>query len=785
VVKQAPAIFDTSAQTLSTLMLGGQSFYYIPAYQREYNWQPADVLRVMEGVIRGLLTIRDDDESFNFLGTIIITEDKTFKTVDPIHRPDMPSRVLLVIDGQQRLTTLVLITIALHGRLRKNYDRLVDLETSIKSSLEKYIEQETAKTLKQISNMLIYDEFIPPDQTIPFVRIIRAFEDTWSKDSINNKYESPIAKLIYEYGITKHGFDLSQPKANFQPPAYAATSNRNVCRKRYLEIVKILTDAFENGVGDEELKLPHLKTLLDTPNVIQELLSTISDADKDSLLQLSTDDLLNGEINYLLLTRFVLHRVVLTSVLVKEEYAFDVFDSLNTTGKPLTPFEMFRPLVMDAVGLSNYQISDDKIIIDEIGSSLGDLDIEANITEAKKIVINFALSESGHQLGTDRVAQRNYFRVSYNRTKQNSNYSAERLAYIKNLQVITNFHKSILKNPNKPQLPGLHWTQVSDESQVCLSLLAKNKFTLAVPILARFWSNVEDATSPQTVDVALREFETIVKGVTAFAVLYRAVSPTTDGIDKVWRELLTGISSPTNLGPLQRSNFDFLGVEVKKSTTIPKASDVLKDLYLRLTDSNHRNVSNRSDFVSKARDISIYKVSQPVARFLLFAAMHDNIHDPNDPACLLKGINGCHSTINLKTWVSEEGLSVEHVAPQTRSLGWDSAIYQDLLIDTLGNLTLCPQSINGLLGNESWIRKRDVYKALGNAAGLIAAQQTLLAAIPPYTKLANAIKNEDVGHCKFFGNIGDKTDSWDKTFIERRSDNLLGFAWDRLISWLN
>ena len=36
----------------------------------------------------------------------------------------------------------------------------------------------------------------------------------------------------------------------------------------------------------------------------------------------------------------------------KEEYAFDMFESLNTTGEPLTAFETFRPRVIEIEGVT-------------------------------------------------------------------------------------------------------------------------------------------------------------------------------------------------------------------------------------------------------------------------------------------------------------------------------------------------------------------------------------------------------------------------------------------------
>ena len=108
---QADQIFVTSSETLQTLMLKNQ-FYYIPAYQREYNWKSESVLRLLESVVHGFIELIDYSESYTFLGTIITIQDQNFATVDVRNRPDLPASVQLLIDGQQRVTTLVLFLIA-------------------------------------------------------------------------------------------------------------------------------------------------------------------------------------------------------------------------------------------------------------------------------------------------------------------------------------------------------------------------------------------------------------------------------------------------------------------------------------------------------------------------------------------------------------------------------------------------------------------------------------------------------------------------------------------------
>lgn len=778
---QADQIFVTSSETLQTLMLKNQ-FYYIPAYQREYNWKSESVLRLLESVVHGFIELIDDSESYTFLGTIITIQDQNFATVDVRHRPDLPASVQLLIDGQQRVTTLVLFLIACHARLRKSYEGLRGKGEG-KSALEQAVENEIAGNLDQIKKMLISEEFIPPANSIPFVRMIRAFDDSWSRDPKENIYNSPIASIIYDYAITTNGTNLGEKQLSFSPRAYPAGSDKNVCRSRFLEIVKLMKDISTVGIGEESLKIPNSNFFLQNSAVIKELFPAFSEENQKALENLEEADPIRSDLIDLLFTKFLLQRVVLTAVSVqKDEYAYAVFDSLNTTGQPLAPFEMFRPLVMQAVGLNNYRASKEKKIVDEIANNLGELDRQSNLTDAQKITINFALSESGHRLGKDSIVQRNFYRISFKRAIG----SEERISYLQNLHTVTNLHKNVFNSASNPRLSTNPDLKVSDEAATCLSFLAKSKHTLVVPILARFWDQVLTANEIGNAGPQIKQFEEIAKGLSAFICLFRAISTSTDGIDDVLREIMSGESSPTALGPLHRSNINFIGEDNGALKHPLNSSTFLNDLLKRLTEPNHRGITDRKTFIEKARKIGIYETSQPISRFLLFSAFHDNTYDPNNPGLLIRGLPGSNSLINFTTWTSDVAISVEHVAPQTKTptSGWDVKIYDDTALNSIGNLTLCPQSINSALGNESWDRKRFVYKALGLTIGLDAAKDELMRATPPFKGVVDQLDDERIGHCKFFGNIGNKNDEWDRSFIELRTNNLLELAWDRLITWI-
>jgi hypothetical protein len=106
------------------------------------------------------------------------------------------------------------------------------------------------------------------------------------------------------------------------------------------------------------------------------------------------------------------------------------------------------------------------------------------------------------------------------------------------------------------------------------------------------------------------------------------------------------------------------------------------------------------------------------------------------------------------------------------------------MIHYIGNLTLCPQAINGALGKEPWSRKRQAFKALGLPLPISGIKNALNEASPPFSNLVDKLDGAGLNFCPFFSNIGSKTDEWNADFINARTENILGLVWDKLAPWL-
>ena len=90
-------------------LLNGRDEYVIPMYQRNYAWEEGEITQLIQDVI-DYLPKKDDKARNYYIGTLVVYE-----------RPDSKTPVFETIDGQQRLTTLSLLTSYLKNT------RLVDI----------------------------------------------------------------------------------------------------------------------------------------------------------------------------------------------------------------------------------------------------------------------------------------------------------------------------------------------------------------------------------------------------------------------------------------------------------------------------------------------------------------------------------------------------------------------------------------------------------------------------------------------------------------------------------
>ncbi|RSU55600.1 DUF262 domain-containing protein [Sphingomonas koreensis] len=202
-------IFDAEPKSLAEFLGSNDQGCFIPSYQRAYNWHDAEVDRLFEDTITGLNRLPDAPASLRFLGTIITVTDKSLLGVAEPMDQQLPETVMTLIDGQQRLSTLVIVNILLHDAIRQLRGQLTA--------------EELGDGFEQVVTDYLYDlvktfQFVGrPSDTIHqnYPRIIRARVDQWARHQDNARYESPIARLIWAY------IEHTAPRSPIAPFVYA------------------------------------------------------------------------------------------------------------------------------------------------------------------------------------------------------------------------------------------------------------------------------------------------------------------------------------------------------------------------------------------------------------------------------------------------------------------------------------------------------------------------------------------------------------------------------------
>ena len=113
-------------------------------------------------------------------------------------------------------------------------------------------------------------------------------------------------------------------------------------------------------------------------------------------------------------------------------------------------------------------------------------------------------------------------------------------------------------------------------------------------------------------------------------------------------------------------------------------------------------------------------------------------------------------------------------------MSYASELYDEGDINRLGNLTLLPADLNGLLGRKPWQFKRDVFKMVSltdKDERIAALKEGDLYRLGAKSK-ALLESSAFMPFCKFVATHD--ADAIDRTYIGKRGRNLAELAWERL-----
>ena len=523
----------------------------IPSYQRPYAWGLEDIEEIFE-------TVKQNKDNICFFGSIILSKNTTTNTFG--------QERYYIIDGQQRLSSFLLIIRVILDGLETRFTNLQTSESPTEEEVEKKL------NLKRKKEKLV--EII---ETVDLKRESNS-DENFHKD------EKSILYFIKNGG------------------QYESLDNH--LKEKIQKIQDKITE--ENGAQDNVLEF------------LEVLLWKV----KFCLICITGKD--------------------------SENFAINLFNTLNTTGQPLTAFEVLK----SELHTIDIKLSEE---IDKIQKDI----IKKYVHQRKKII-----SHTGKLL-----LYLPLYRGDFDKgdTLSDKEFKHQRV-YLKKILDKNTAGQIVSDITDIDSFYSSHWLKKNcdnflkeNEEKVCFQFLCDLKHDRTLPLFVKFYKN--DTTN----------FGKCVKMCTAFSSLWRAFHDGgTSGIDNSYKDISLNL----------------------REAIIEGLNENLKTLFLKKL--NLKKIEDvKQEWLKTMETSTVYK-NQSLSQFLLFLAYNKIIFDGQN----LKRGNGI-DILNIYYWKHNDYKTKEHIIPQS-----ERTIYTH----TLGNLTLIPQELNSSVGKKSFLEKKREFK---------------------------------------------------------------------------
>jgi uncharacterized protein with ParB-like and HNH nuclease domain len=193
-----------SEVSLTKFLEASDTHFIIPVYQRNYDWEQFQCEQLLDDILQ---VGKDDEMASHFIGSIVFVHAGIYST-EPPHE-------LVIIDGQQRLTTITLIWIVLYRIAKELKNEKLTNQINKKYLVNEFLEDDEKLKLRSTSNndkalrFLINDK--DPEDYDEFSRLIVNFK--YFRSEINRGNFELVKK-----GISKLMFvEISLDRKNDDP----------------------------------------------------------------------------------------------------------------------------------------------------------------------------------------------------------------------------------------------------------------------------------------------------------------------------------------------------------------------------------------------------------------------------------------------------------------------------------------------------------------------------------------------------------------------------------------
>jgi hypothetical protein len=783
-------IFDAESESLYDFVSKNGRGLYIPPYQRDYAWDKSNVERLVDDTIQGLnALLKRPDESITFIGTIIAMNDSKKTTISPLVKNQVYTQVMSIIDGQQRLTTLLMLCLALLLEIEVQWADLKKGKAHGSEEAKLWLETRVNDMRGLLSQMLAEKQNNGEAEFRHFPKMIRAFIDTWSYEADKATYVSPISWLLFEFVRFREQAEPNWSKFAGVLKDSADGAENEGQRRHFMRMVKVMRDKLKNLPSDDEFpELIHIVQDEDKQDTLfgEEFPESMRKGLEACLQPVGQGDAAYSDartrkwwdastnlVSLLFFAKFALERITLVVVTATtEDFAFDVFEALNTTGQPLTALETFVPKVVQSVGMAKYNSSEEKKQLEIAGSYIRKVSrADDRQKRSADLLVAFALAELGEKRSKNLADQRRFMREAFDDYPDRKGQQE----FIRHLAELSRFFDTVwVSNGSKPKVDD---QALPDPAALCLRFLVDFGHTITAPLLAQYAAAVGVIKDPQERQQAVQRFCQVIQAVTAFTVLWRASRSTTDRIDQVYRDLMSKGSPDHGVPALARGK--------RADGPLPPPSAIQAALVAKLKADRKQggaNIAGKAEWIEKTITQPLWEVNLTLARFVLLVACHDVVEGAD--GSLTPGKEGVHTTLTCEAWLGTKFGTVEHIAPRSKAKGWSADLYQDEEFERLGNLTLLPSNTNSSLSDRPWEQKKSLFAAL--SAKTEEDAKAILAKLKE-----EGVDVSDIGATLYSGQylphvhaISQMHGAWDLAAVDARGRQLADLTWQRLAPWL-
>ena len=756
--------YNSSGESLQELFGRVEEGFFVPLYQREYTWEEGNINQLFEDLVLGTRELSKDDSTTTFLGTTILTDLTDRKrTVRAGDEHAQPTGVQIVIDGQQRISTLALMSIQIISKLRSLFDQFPDNSPyyDLHTVGQRYIDR-----LTKLHTIELATGAEPPQKP----KIIRESDDSWTYTGNDDVYQSPVARYIATYIRTA---DADKALEQVNPDSGTRVRGNIELIDEWLEAV---CNAHVPGSSSHG-QFP-IGQSITSPRMQEYILGFTNDDIKAIVEKAETDSTQDdyravASYQLLLLTYYLLRRCGVNRLQpTREEWGFDMFQSLNATGTPLTAMETFLPEVMQAEEKAGNTWTETPSC-----DSMGEIQrlFEVTTTNEQKnrrtneLLGTFALCYDGQKLANKFSEQRKWITRIYDQELDTINGKRDFLEKLAQTSNFFYFGWHMEEMAVADHINGLEEYPDRELVSLLIRYLRDASSRLSAPILSRFYSQAVDDESK------VGEFIESVKACAAFFTLWRSAN-STSGLDDIYRRYFKGAVAPVAIAGHNWTAHP----DVVQSQRLKR--------YFRET-LNNRGIGDRDAWIAASQRFLLYTELKTICRFVLFLAGHDRVADPAHPGLTVAGTNGSCTLLTLSRWVAKDHRSLEHVAPHAppTSHTWDSEIYTDNLVHQIGNLMLLPIEVNKFVDNKSWAVKYLHYSHIGkrsqgelDALAQKARQDGIVLSKRAISTISKTEYNCAVEPIVSAG----ESLKWDAALIGDRTRQIKELAWEKLNSWL-